>query len=108
MNKERRKQLADVRKAVADARAIIETSLETFSAVLVQAKSDLESIKVDEEDSLERLPESMRDGEKGQAMQECIETIALTTEKLEEIDTALTQIKDDCDEVDSNIETAMG
>jgi vacuolar-type H+-ATPase subunit I/STV1 len=108
MNKERRRQLADVRKAVADARAVIETSLETFSAVLVQAKSDLEAIKVDEEDSMERLPESMRDGEKGQSMQECIETIDLTTEKLEEIDTALTQIKDDCDEVDSNIEQAMG
>lgn len=107
MNKERRKQLADVRKAVADARSMIETTLENFSAVLVQAKSDLEAIKVDEEDSMERLPDAMRNGEKGQVMEQAIEHISLTVDKLEELDSALTQIKDDCDEVDSNLETAM-
>lgn len=108
MNKERRKQLEAVRKAVADARSIIESALDTFSAVLQQAKADLEAIRVDEEDSMDRLPDSMRDGDRGQAMMECIESIGSAMDRVEEVDTALTQIKDDCDEVDSLIETAMG
>ncbi len=76
MNKERRKTLKDI--------------LERISAI----KDDIEGVKAEEEEALDALPESLRDGEHGTTMQEAVDAL----------DSAYSL----CESLESDIETAMG
>lgn len=67
MNNDRRKQLA----ALLD--ALSTTGLRDAMDNLQSVHDELDSIKSDEEDARENLPDSLRDGEKGDAMQEAID-----------------------------------
>lgn len=62
MNKERRKQLAE-------AVSVLNAAQEKLD----YAKEIIEAVKDDEEDAMDALPDGIRDGERGEAMQEVIE-----------------------------------
>lgn len=64
MNKQRRKDLDKVREYV-----------EAANQPLADALNDLEGIRDEEQESYENLPESMQDGDRGQAMQEAIDAL---------------------------------
>ena len=75
MNADRRKRLSAL---LAD---LQETGLRAAMDNLTNIRDELESIKSDEEEARDHLPDSLRDGEKGEKMAECIDAMdnALST-----------------------------
>lgn len=61
-------------------------AIDEIVTVLESQRDDIESLKGEEQDVLDQLPENMRDGEKGQAMQEAIDSL---DEAQSNIDSAL-------------------
>lgn len=75
MNKIRRKELAH-----------IVTMLEELDALREQIREQLAEIEDEEQEALDNMPESLQDGEKGQQMQEYIDTMENVTGELDLID----------------------
>jgi len=73
MNKERRKQLAD----------IVEQ--------LESLKSELEEVKEQEESAFENMPESLQESDRGQRMQEVIDILDNAFSSIEEAIDGLTE-----------------
>lgn len=74
MNNNRRKQIEAVRQRIAE-------MLETAEAI----RTDLEEIRDAEQDYRDNMPESLADGEKGQAADAAIEAMAGVIEDLESL-----------------------
>ena len=91
MNSDRRKRID----------AVIE-SINKIKDQLVDLRCEISDIKDGEEEAMNNLPESMRDGDRGQAMQDTVDAI----------DEAYTAIMDDSmidlDEAVSRLEAAKG
>ena len=86
MNKERRKQIEAATAKIAEAEAALQAAQEI-----------IQEVRDDEEAARENLPESLQDGERGQAMQEAIDAL----------DSALSEIEGvDFSEMTSQLETA--
>lgn len=68
MNKERRKRIAQAHELVTQAMAI------------------LEEVREQEEEALSNLPDSLQEGEKGQAMQEHVDNLQQVHDDLENVD----------------------
>lgn len=75
MNKIRRKELAS-----------IVAKLETLDAIRLEISEMLESVIDEEQEALDNLPESLQDSEKGQQMQEYIDSMTDVLDNLENID----------------------
>lgn len=75
MNKLRRKELKD-----------IISKLEELDSLRQEITEQLESVKYDEEEALNNLPESLQEGARGQHMQECIDTMENVIDDLESAD----------------------
>ena len=75
MNKMRRKQLAEIQDKLAEIRDMID------------------SVLSDEQEAFDNLPESLQDGERGEAMQAAID--------------AMESAMDSCEEAESSIEEAQ-
>ena len=75
MNKIRRKELAS-----------IVAKLEALDALRLEINEMLESVRDEEQEALDNMPESLQDGEKGQQMQEYIDTMADVLDELENLD----------------------
>ncbi|MEL7586653.1 MAG: hypothetical protein AAGU19_08050 [Prolixibacteraceae bacterium] len=73
MNKQRRKQLREIADKLADLNA------------------DLESLKDEEQEAYDNLPESLQDGERGQTMNEIIDTLDTAFYSLEETICSITE-----------------
>jgi hypothetical protein len=67
MNKERRKEL------------------EAIDALIATAKERLEMVRDAEQEALDNLPESLQQGERGQAMEEAIGNLESTISNLEDV-----------------------
>jgi hypothetical protein len=89
MNKERRKALAEIQADVAKAKS----DLESASAALGELKGE-------EEEYLENMPDSFKDGDKGSAAQEAIDAM---DEAINSIDEATNGL----DDIDSQLDTAQ-
>ena len=76
MNKIRRKAL----------RGIL-TKLEELEALKSEIQEMLEEIKDEEQEALDNMPESLQEGERGQQMQEYIDTMESVLDDLGYIDT---------------------
>lgn len=76
MNKARRKSL----------KAILER-MDELTAVIEEVKEDLQVVMDEEEEALGNLPESLQEGERGQQMQEYIDTLEGVIDSLSELDT---------------------
>lgn len=84
MNKERRKRIEEASAKIAE-------------AALQAAQEIIQEVRDGEESARENLPESLQDGERGQAMQEAIDAL----------DSALSEIEGvDLSEISSQLETA--
>lgn len=75
MNAKRRKALA----------AII-TRLEELDSLRSEIKEHLEEVKGEEQEALDNMPESLQESERGQQMQEYIDTIESVITELDYID----------------------
>lgn len=79
MNADRRKALkvqlervdVELRRAVSDAMASIERAAELAAEIV----ADVEAIRDEEQEACDALPESLQDGERGNAMQAAIESM---------------------------------
>ena len=74
MNKQKRKRLG-----------------EAFD-LISQAEEILEEVKEEEEDGYDNLPDSFRDGEKGEAMQNCVEMMDEVIGYLQDANSVIEQI----------------
>lgn len=75
MNKARRKDLAR-----------IVAKLELLDTVREDLMADLESIRDEEQEALDNLPESLQESERGEQMQEYIDTMEEILDDLEQLD----------------------
>ena len=75
MNRERRKALTELNE-----------QFETLS-------TQLEELKGAEEESLENMPESFQDGERGEKMREAVEQLETAMQLIEELTEAITSAK---------------
>ena len=75
MNKQRRKELADIL-----------AKLEELENLRSEIKERLETVRAEEEEALDNLPESLQDSERGQQMQEYIDTLDEAIDNLDEFD----------------------
>ena len=86
MNKERRKRIEEASAKIAEAEAALQAAQEI-----------IQEVRDGEESARDNLPESLQDGERGQAMQEAIDAL----------DSALSEIEGvDLSEISSQLETA--
>lgn len=88
MNKDRRKQLAE---------AI--TVLNAAQEKLDYAKEIVDGVKDEEEEALDSLPDGIRDGERGEAMQENIDDLENVSYELETLSDSVQEQIDAVQEV---------
>jgi hypothetical protein len=79
MNRQRRKTIEAVKKRIED--------------TLADAITDLESVKDEEEEALENLPESLQDSDQAETMREAVSALENAISALEDLD-----IEDSLDE----------
>lgn len=60
--------------------------LEEIKALIGQAAEDLGAIKDEEQEALDNMPESLQEAERGQAMQEYIDTMDSVLDSLTDLD----------------------
>lgn len=106
MNKARRKDLTDVAKQVRDALAIAEPHLHTLKDALTDARERLEGLREEEQEAYEALPESIQNGDRGNAMQESIELMSECDGNLSNAEDTISSIDSTIDEILSAIESA--
>lgn len=80
-------------------RAII-TSLEEMERLRSEIQGRLEEIMDEEQESLDNLPESLQESDRGQYMQECIDTIDSIVDDLDcmDLDGMLDQLREIAEE----------
>lgn len=78
MNAEQRKVLAEIIDKISEYRDLLEN-----------CQSDIEDVKSEEEDKYDNLPDSLRDGEKGERFQEVIDLLDNAISELESADTSI-------------------
>lgn len=98
MNNKRRNELNGFRDELLNA-----IDVECMLDMIESLSFDISSIKDDEEDALENLPESLLDSERGEGMQENVEDIELISDYLEDIKKSLSDVKDVMDTIDAKI-----
>jgi flagellar biosynthesis chaperone FliJ len=89
MNKERRKALAQ-----------LATEIEELKGKLDDCKTQLETIKDEEQEYRDNMPENLQDGEKAQHTDEVIEALETGFDTLDTIDSELQEVLD-------NLQTAQ-
>jgi len=90
VNNTRRKELEAIRETIAEARIKLEA-----------ARDALETIRDDEQEAFDNMPESLQNGEKGEKSQESIDAMETI---YDELDSMATQ----CGDLDDVISTAKG
>lgn len=81
MNNPRRKQIDKIK-----------ASLEEIQLLLIECTSDLGSIRDDEEEGMNNLPENLQESERYQKMEEAYENLDYAVSELENLDETLTEI----------------
>ena len=76
MNKARRKRIEDVQSR------------------LEELKQEIDGILAEEQEAYDNMPESLQEGERGEAMQEAIDALESAVSSCEEIDEYLTDAHD--------------
>jgi len=90
MNKQQRKEIEGIVGLIspyADSNVLSEmdeAGRGVTTNVIDDARSEIESIKADEEEKLENMPESLRDGSKGEQQQEVIDNLDSAVGALED------------------------
>lgn len=106
MNKQRRKALEAVSKAIGDARAIGESHMENFRQALIQAKEDLDDLHGEEQEYLSNLPDNMANSDAAERAQAAIDAISEAISSVEDAESKFTEITDACEEAVAHIDTA--
>ena len=88
MNKERRKQLAEAVSVLNDAQQKLD-----------YAKEIIDGVHDEEEDAMDALPDGIRDGERGEAMQENIDDLENVSSELETLSDSVQEQIDAVQEV---------
>jgi chromosome segregation ATPase len=89
MNRETRKQLKQLNEKLTE----IETDFELLKEKVDEIRSDVESIRDEEQDKYDNMPESIQQGEKGDTMQEGIDS-------LDDLYNELDSLYDELDNID--------
>lgn len=91
MNRTRRKDIKEQINRLEKIREELEESLTNFNEMLEDVKSDVEYTQEEEEEALNNLPESVQNGDRGDAMQSAIDNLGYA---VDEIDTMMTTLED--------------
>lgn len=101
MNKSRRKELSALQDRIAALRAAFEEAIQPILDEASNIHGDLESIRDDEQEALDNLPESVQGGERGQDMENAISEMENAMSVLESLGSIA------IDEVDSELESTL-
>lgn len=105
MNKERRKTLADLAKQIRDlgnsdaanayfaARVTMNDAAASLEGALGDLADQIESVRNDEEEYKENMPEAMQSGDKGERADEAISQIDSAFNNVEELRDALSELQ---------------
>lgn len=104
MNNQRRKLLS---KLTEQLRAKCQ-EVADLQADLESLREDLERVKDDEQDSFDNMPESLQQGERGEAMEDAIAKLDTAFETLSGLDSELEQLGDGLEEAIEEIELVVG
>lgn len=88
MNKQQRKTLSNATSALsafADADHCLEMGPAATRDAIEVARSVFEDMAAEEEEKLDNMPESLRDGEKGAAMEEAKDALEMAAQELDSI-----------------------
>lgn len=107
MNKQRR---AEIAKTVAKVNAIKEKAeafKEGILGLIEDAKSEVESLKDEEQEAFDGMPESLQQGDKGQAAEAAVSNLESGNEKLQEIMESLENLESEFQEAIDSLESAQ-
>lgn len=79
MNKDRRKKLDALQDRITAAKA----GAEALAAVVAEIREEIETLRDEEQDSFDNLPEGLQQGEKGQAMEDAVNAMDDAMSELE-------------------------
>lgn len=96
MNKKRRAEIDLVIHTIG--RAERSSSTDAAYGFVEQAKTDTESIRQDEQDALDNLPESFEDSDQYRRMEDAVDHL---DDAIDSLDDALSELEDDGSDVDS-------
>lgn len=82
MNKTRRKQLSLLQDRITHWRNTLELNLSEIATGIDSIQEELETLRDEEEESRDALPESLQDGERGLAMEEAVSRMDTANEAL--------------------------
>lgn len=88
MNKERRKRLENLIEEIETAQSVLLDAVDNFKANIDAVTNELTSIRDDEEDAFSNMPESLQQGDKGQASE-------AATDKMNEAEGVMDDATDD-------------
>ena len=91
MNKERRQKIKDLIATIADTVDEMTELEETIGGIGL----DIEEVKDEEDDALGNMPEGLQDSDRGQAMQEAIDTMGDAYDLADEAKTRVANSIDD-------------
>ncbi len=98
MNNERRKRIYDIRNQI----ELLSATTTTLRAQMEAIQEAIESVRDDEQEAYDNLPESLQEGDKGSAMQAAIEQLDDGHQALSDIMEAFERF----DEVSDNLDSA--
>lgn len=104
MNNERRKQIKSIQADIDEMMAAREAAIEAFTAKASEIKDSIESIRDDEQEYLDAMPESMQNGEKGDGVNTAISLLDDAAGDLDEPEFD----SFDPDDVKGKLDEAMG
>lgn len=88
MNKERRKRLENLIEEIETAQSVLLDAVDNFKSNIDAATNEMTSIRDDEEEAFSNMPESLQQGDKGQASE-------AATDKMNEAEGLMDDITDD-------------
>lgn len=112
MNKERRKAIGDVRTKLEECKGRLEDRLNEvqaeFAAHFEEIKGEIETLKDEEQDYYDNMPESFQNGDKGSIAQTAIDALDEAANDLDGFDIDASQIVGDLnlDDVLSKLDDA--
>lgn len=106
MNKERRKEATEAVKKLDAAFKAASPALEALKQALEDCKSTLESVHDEEVEARDALPDSLQNGERGEAMQVSIDALFSAYEKCTEVIEAAESIDQEFEQIENSVTEA--
>jgi uncharacterized coiled-coil DUF342 family protein len=92
MNKSRRKQLTTLITTIDELRQKFDDLVDTANELVIaieEAKSEIETVKDEEQEAYDNMPESLQNGDRGQVVQQAIDSMEVAVEALNNLESSV-------------------